>query len=499
VSVVPSPAERLRALGATATIGTNRFGGQQNAADALLTDAAVSGIQARAGWRPRTHAGRLPRCPDEDRPLAPPAARATLLRLLAEPDPALLEEWAALALSHDVRVDAATVPLVLEWWVRQTRRSETIFAVLGQHGRWLASLNPDWRKPVATADVPDDADDSWQTGTSAERLALLTSVRRADPARARALVEATWQNDSADDRRQFLDALIEQRSMEDEPFLEIALDDRSKTVRRRAAGVLALIPGSRLRQRVSDVAKTIITVETSSRLLGKGVRKIVLAPPESFASQWERDGIEQRPPAGLGERAWWLRQILARADLSVWTSLTGLTPDTVLASLKDDDFAPDAIQALIAAASSAGDTAWSTALVRQLHRATPIDIESISILLGRLSGDPQEPLALETASQPTLTTVERWAVLTSFENAWSPAFSAQAMRVVSERASSEPKDIWRLSRAVELASRRISPDAADAFAEAVTASFNATPPDGAIRSTERVRLRADMHREFTAS
>jgi hypothetical protein len=480
-------------------IGTDRFAGQQNSAGALLTDAAACGIQARAGWRPRTHSGRLPPCPREDRPLAPRAAGATLLRLLAEVDPALLEEWAALALAHDVRVDDATVPLVLDWWARQSRRSESVFAVLGQHGRWLASLNPDWQKPVATADIPADADERWQTGTRADRLAVLQSVRRTDPARARALVEATWQSDSADDRRQFLDALAENRSIDDEPFLETALDDRSKTVRRRAAGVLALIPGSRSRQRLSVVARTIITIDTSRRILGGRQRKVMLAPPESFAAAWERDGIEQRPPAGLGERAWWLRQILARADLAVWTELTGLTPDEVLASLKDDDFAPDAIQALIAAASSTGDVEWSTALVRWLLQSTPIDVESVSVLLGRLSGDPQEPLALQAAAAATLTCVERWAVVTSFDSAWSSEFSIQAMGLVIVRPASEPKDLWRLSRAVELASRRISPDAAEAFEAAVTGSFSGAPPDNARRSIERVRLRADMHREFTAS
>ena len=499
MSAAPSPAERLRALGAAVIIGTDRFAGQQNAADALLTDAAACGIQARAGWRPRTHPGRLPPCPDEDRPFAPRAASATLLRLLDELDAALLEEWAALALAHGVRVDDATVPLVLDWWARQSRRSESVFAVLGQHGRWLTTLNPDWRKPVTTLDVPADADERWQTGTSADRLAVLQSVRRADPARARALVEATWQSDSADDRRQFLDALVENCSMDDEPFLEMALDDRSKTVRRRAAGVLALIQGSRSRQRLSVIAHTIITIETSRRKPVGRQRKIVLSPPESFAAAWERDGIEQRPPAGLGERAWWLRQILARADLAVWTELTGLTPDEVLASLKDDDFAPDAIQALIAAASSAANAEWSSALVRWLLQSTPIDVEPVSILLGRLSGDSQEPLALEAAAAATLTSVERWSVLTSFDRAWASEFSLQAMRLVSVRPASEPKDLWRLSRAVELASRRISPDAAEAFEAAVTGSFNGAPPDNAIRSIERVRLRADMHKEFTAS
>ena len=164
----------------------------------------------------------------------------------------------------------------------------------------------------------------WQSGKSAERLAILTTVRRRDPARALALVESTWQSDGANDRQRFLDVLAGRHSMADEPFLEAALDDRSKLVRRHAAAVLALIPGSRLRQRLADSAKGIITVQTTrGTLLSRGRKQVVLVPPESFAAAWERDGIEERQPEGVGQRAWWMGQILARAELAVWTERTG--------------------------------------------------------------------------------------------------------------------------------------------------------------------------------
>ena len=60
------------------------------------------------------------------------------------------------------------------------------------------------------------------------------------------------------------------------------------------------------------------------------------------------------------------------------------------------------------------------------------------------------------------------------------------------------KDAWRLSRAIEAASRRISPDAVEAFEHAVVRVFEGEPVEGAIRSIERARLRADMHKEFTS-
>ena len=493
----PSPQERLRALGAAVTIGTDRTGGDQRAADTLLTEAARFGMQARAGWRPQMHSGRLPDPPRDDRPVPPASATATLVRLLGAPDPALIEEWAQLALSHGMRVDGATAPLLLDWWARQPRRSEPVFAALGRRGEWLASLNPDWHKPVATTEIPPDADEVWQSGKSAERLAILTTVRRQDPARALALVESTWQSDGANDRQRFLEALGENRSMADEPFLEAALDDRSKLVRRQAAALLALIPGSRLRQRLSDAAKPMVTVRvTRGTLLSRGRRQIVLVPPESFAASWERDGIEERPPEGVGPRAWWMRQILARADLAVWSERTEMTPEAVLESLKKDDYFGDALQALIGAVTSAGDPAWSTALVRSVRDQPPINVAAIAALLEGLPDDQRESLSLETAAKAQLTMVDRWTVLTSFDRSWSPAFSKGAMQILSAHGGKEVDDAWRLSRAIEATSQRISPDALAAFEDAVARSFLDAAAAGAWKHIERVRLRADMHKEF---
>jgi hypothetical protein len=496
VSGAPSPQDRLRALGAAVTIGTDRTGGDQRSADALLTDAARFGTQARAGWRPSVHSGRLPDPPRDDRPSPPRSAMATLLRLLANPDPALIEEWAQLALSHGMRVDGADAPLLLDWWARQPRRSESVFAALGGRGEWLASLNPDWHKPVATTEIPADAGEAWQAGTSAERLAILTTVRRQDPARALALVESTWQSDGANDRQRFLEALVENRSMADEPFLEAALDDRSKLVRRQAAALLALIPGSRLRQRLSDEAKPMITIRTSRGILGRGRRQIVLVPPESFAATWARDGIDERPPEGVGPRAWWMRQILAGADLAVWTECTGMTPEAILESLKKDDYFGEALHALIAAVTSTGDPAWSTALVRSVRDQRPFNVAATAALLEALPDDQRESLSLETAAQEPLTMAERWTVLTSFDRAWSEAFSARAMQILSAHGRNEMTDVWSLSRAIEAASRRISPNALAAFEDAVARTLLDAAAGGAMKHVERVRLRAEMHKEF---
>ncbi len=223
-----------------------------------------------------------------------------------------------------MRVDGATAPLLLDWWARQPRRSEPVFAALGRRGEWLASLNPDWHKPVAATEtslrcrrrcarVRQEAPSGSQ---------VLTTVRRQDPARALALVESTWQSDGANVGQRFLEAFREP-SMADEPSGGGGWTTVQQWARRRrppfSRPSRVRLPAAAL----GHAAKPIITVRESWDAVSVAAGgRFVLVPPESFAVFWERDGIEERPPEGVGPRAWWMRQILARADLAVWTELT---------------------------------------------------------------------------------------------------------------------------------------------------------------------------------
>ena len=193
-----------------------------------------------------------------------------------------------------------------------------------------------------------------------------------------------------------------------------------------------------------------------------------------------------------------MRQILARSDLDVWTSLAGMTPEAILESLKSDDYFGDAVQALIAAANATSDARWSTALVRCLLDQRAIDLASVAALLEALPDREREVLSLEIIKRAPLTVVDRWALLGSLDEPWSASFSTEATKALSAEASPGVQDLARLSRAIENVSRRISPDAVDGFEQAVTRSFSGTPPPGALFSIERARLRADMHKEFTS-
>ena len=497
-SSAATPQARLRALAATATIGTDRFGGDPAVVDTLLTEAAACSLRARAGWRPQVHAGSLASCPSDERPVAPAPAIARLQMLLAEREAGLIEEWAGLAVSHNVRVDGVTAPLMIDWWSRRPGRPPVLFAALGQQGDWLASLNPDWAHHTRPVGVPHDIENRWQVGLNDERISMLETLRRADPSHALALLMSTWETESAAERQKFIGALRENASMNDEPFLEAALDDRSKFVRRQAATVLLRITGSRWRQRMTAAARQIIAVQSSG--LVRKRTSITLHPPEAFDPAWERDGIEQQPPKGIGQRAWWLRLILIGTDLSLWIELTGLTPAGVLEALQGDDFAGDAVAALVDAVRIARDPEWSVALTRHLMRQSPVQIDVIGALLDALTGADAERLALEVAAVDSLGTIERWVAIAAITRPWSFELSRDVMIILTNHTPnlSGGGDAWRASQLVEAVSRRLEPRAINFFERAVTRSFSHLKADTIAQHVDRVRVRAEMRMEFSS-
>ena len=86
---------------------------------------------------------------------------------------------------------------------------------------------------------------------------------------------------------------------------------------------------------------------------------IVIEPPECFAPDWKTDALEEAPPASvkLGERAWWLMQLVGYAPLPWWEQQLALDPEGVLAW--------------------AGKSEWKTALLTGFRTA-----------LGRQPGHP---------------------------------------------------------------------------------------------------------------
>ncbi|MGW7453901.1 DUF5691 domain-containing protein [Streptomyces sp. NPDC054787] len=363
-----------------ALLGTDRRrgAGPAGSPEALLDAAAVHAVRRRAGLRPAPAGPRPEPAPRDPRPAPPEAARRRLAQLLAgrtgaagrggrrgaAPDlTELLPQWLAAAGRYGYRAPAALVPALLDAARARTDLRPQALALAGTRGLWLARLNPDWRFALrggagGGGGMPDVTDRAaverlWQEGLFAERVALLGAVRAHDAAAALELMATTWAAERAEDRLMFLDSLRVGLSHADEPFLEAALDDRSRNVRATAAELLSALPQSALAGRMAERVLACVGPE--------GV-----TPPAECDAGMLRDGVVRQPPAGRGERAWWLGQLVEAAPLSCWRErFGGLGPEEIVALpvAAGEGWTEELHAAWCRAAVRQRDPQWSRALL----------------------------------------------------------------------------------------------------------------------------------------
>ncbi|MER6123992.1 DUF5691 domain-containing protein [Streptomyces sp. NPDC001795] len=393
MSATPAPPDTPSAvpweeLVTVALLGTDRrtppwLPPGRQAPTALLDLAAVETVRRRAGLRPSPAGARPEPAAADPRPLLPPAAARRLAMLLSDrpgtgaggrrgaaPDlMELLPQWLALANERGFAPPPEALPVLLDAARGRTDLRPAALAFAGPRALWLARLNPDWRFALRSAPgggselpLPEETDRIqrlWQEGLFAERVALLTALRARQPAVARELLATTWATERAEDRLMFLDSLRTGLEPADEPFLEQALSDRSRNVRATAAELLSALPGSALAGRMAVRAAACVAVDFT-----QGDPALVVEAPHECDPGMERDGVVPNPPAGRGERSWWLGQLVEAAPLGSWQArLGGRTPEEIVALPVADDWRGELHGAWCRAAVRQRDPGWSRALL----------------------------------------------------------------------------------------------------------------------------------------
>ena len=379
--------------------------GQLDAADpagALLAASAIVTLFQRNAQLPPHDETPLPAACDEDAlPACSPRAAHHLAAMLGGTHRALLPEWLAALADSGRRAPAALLPDLLELGRAHADLRPAILPALDRRGRWLAAHNPDWSYASNELQVTSDESSDpplvtlWQTGSRPARLALLSELRTSAPALARELVESTWATEKADDRAAFLAALAVGLSMDDEPFLESALDDRGREVRQGAAELLERLPGSRRARRMLERALALLAWVPAEKPRMLGLRqgqkaRLAITLPDAYDQAMQRDGVEPRPPAdrwGMGEKAWWLFQILRAVPPATWSRQFNLTPTELIAAAQRGEWQALLHDAWGAAAIAFQDAAWAESLLQ----ADPRQAE----LLAALPPARQEALLLD--------------------------------------------------------------------------------------------------------
>jgi hypothetical protein len=350
---------------ATALVGTDRRGpATDDAARQLLGEAAAWSVYRRAGVRAMRGLTAPAPAPVESRPVVP-AAAASRLAVLMDAEPfagtdaagrtALRVEWLRAVIDLDLRVPPEYLPILMEHARIAAEVRPLVMAAGGARTAWLLAQNPQWSFLTATVDE-SGADDpvTWQEGTTGQRTGYLVALRRSAPEEARALLVADWPQLDVDERTHLLAALAVGLGPADEEFIEQALDDRRREVRFVAGELLSDLPGSAYQDRMARRTAEYLTIVDN---------RLVVNPPAECDPTMRRDGIDHRPPTGIGARAWWLRQVVAHTPLA---AVTDLDPAAFLALPVDDDWAAVVQEGLAEAAKEQRDPRWSAALLDAL-------------------------------------------------------------------------------------------------------------------------------------
>ncbi len=327
-----------------------------NKEKALLSAAALLSIHRSCGKLPKIFvAGRVNPAEPESLSRCSSSAATYLGRMLKGEFTFLLPDFLDALIASACRIPEELLPEALEAGRKDAKIRANLANVVGRRGEWLASLNEDWQYLGGRIDTAE-----WETSSRPSRVALLKSLRMSDPRKALNLLQSTWSEDSPDDRVAFINELQAGLRPEEEAFLDAALDDRRKEVRRKAADLLTQLPTSRLAERMKDRARALI-----NKVVGSGLKRessIEVRLPEACDASMQRDGVEPTPPQGKGEKAWWLGQIVAAVPISFWNEHLKLSPSECIGEAIKSDYRDLFLSAWGSATKRTKDSAWASAL-----------------------------------------------------------------------------------------------------------------------------------------
>lgn len=309
--------------------------------DAALDYARSAGVLAacqRAATAPDPRTARLP-APAADDPQALPASHPWVGAIDAvftsATQPAgyelRLKFEACLRLAEaGLTLPRARLPAALEAGQRSQGLRPALLPVLGARGRWLAALNPDWKYAASSGPALAAANETlvWEDASHLERLEYFRRLRERDATAACALLQSSLGELPAKERIDFVTAMAIGRHPGDAPVLEPLLKDRSRDVRFEAARLLALLPDSAHAQRLIGWIAPLLAPKRG--LLSKGWQ---LEAPETADPAWAAALVEVARPQHepLGERAWWLYQLVRQVPLAWWIAHTGMSPAELVA------------------------------------------------------------------------------------------------------------------------------------------------------------------------
>ena len=420
---------------------------------ALLQMAGVLGTCQVAGVLPAQHP-HAPTLATEDAKAQDPRVDLIAAILADGPERLQAEAFRRVA-AAGAQLPHRLLPKALDCGRRSTALRPSLLPILGRRGEWLAAQNEAWGYAAGSGGESASSDDAWQHGSLDQRRLYLAALRIQDSAKARELVREAMTTEGAKERTAFIECLTTGLTLADEELLDATLADKSKEARQVAARLLSCMPDSRFARRMGAYLTPYLKLEKFLR--GTIVE---LEAPLAFDPAWKSNLIEEVKPKGMsmGDRAWWLLQLIRQTPLSWWETQTSMTPAECLAWAQKSDWKDALLQGWAEAQSVQRRVEWAQAFLDT--SLLPIGPLTVFDLIETLP-----PALRETHFQRLLTStdmklVPAGAVLDRLIKALpldapilSAATASQLVALLKQRVhSGESRSDWQLRTAlVELA------------------------------------------------
>ena len=340
----------------------------------LLLSAGVQAICEFAAFVPATVDDALEPSPVETRRFISSRVTNIVDGLLDQTsDSPLLVEACQLMRQFERVLPPASLPVALQVSSKPLRAA--LLPVIGERGRWLARFDDNWHWAAEQAvdELPRDEaalEQLWNDGAVETRVAVLAHAQELSRQLAQRLLQATWPTEKAEVRLEFLNAIARTITAEEIPFLESLTKDRSAAVRARASELLCRLDDSPTAEKFIAWTDETLAPATPKKSLVSKLRQIAggaaltlaVTPPTEYRAEWHELGITEKPLAGMGNRAYWLIQLIRRVRPAHWEDRLSATPSQLISAVRGDDFGPQVIQAWSEAAELFAAADWAIAL-----------------------------------------------------------------------------------------------------------------------------------------
>lgn len=327
----------------------------------LLLAAAFYGLQQKASYQAAKYEADFPAaCPDETDVYAPLSVCELILRCMSkeQEDSIVVQEILQKIASKKWIVLPHVLPQLLEYGQNRTHLQALISQVCGERGRWLVRYNNIWKYVTVQHNITID----WDTSTHEERLAIFRVLHKNKPSEALALLQQDWGKESLKNKKDFVNAIIEQTQLEDEAMFEAILQQEKESdadLRRKIAEILVQIPDSALLKRIENPVFECIKLKSGFLTL----EKLQITLPTNLDVSLKKDGFQQVKAGYENGKQGIFAQLISLFPPHLLTEKFKKTPEELLIMAEKTQISDILVSSWEKAAMLHKDADWLSALI----------------------------------------------------------------------------------------------------------------------------------------